>query len=169
MSGVHDTINRGDVEGRSIGKRMILSSSFTGSPRYMYKHYQDALALCHVYGNPQYFITFTCNAQWPEVKRELSRIGCTGSNDQPDIIARDFDLKVKSFIKYLKTNKPGGPIEAGMFYCFLLLFIHYYFIHCHSFINIFLLFFLILLVYRSIHCLPFYIRLLFYQSFFVSS
>lgn len=48
MSGIHDVISRGDVKGWSVGKRVVLPSSFTGGPRYMYKHYQDALALCRV-------------------------------------------------------------------------------------------------------------------------
>jgi hypothetical protein len=52
LSGIHDAIARGDTKGHSVGKRIILPSSFTGSPRYMYKHYQDALAICRVHGNP---------------------------------------------------------------------------------------------------------------------
>lgn len=106
LRGVHDVVSRGDVEGRSIGQRIILPSSFTGSPRYMYKHYQDALALCHVHGNPHYFITLTCNARWPEILRELHRVNCSNANNRPDIVVRVFELKVKAFIKYLKSSKP---------------------------------------------------------------
>lgn len=56
---------QGDTYGHDVGKRVILPASFTGGPRYMYKHYQDALAICRVHQNPQYFITFTCNVKWP--------------------------------------------------------------------------------------------------------
>ncbi|XP_076928594.1 uncharacterized protein LOC143592592 [Bidens hawaiensis] len=49
LQGLNDAIRRGDTNGRDIGKRMILPSSFTGGPGYMYKHYQDALAICHFF------------------------------------------------------------------------------------------------------------------------
>ena len=63
VSGIYDAIARGDVVGRSVGQRVFLPSTFLGGPRYMYKHYQDALAICRIYGNPQYFTTFTCNVK----------------------------------------------------------------------------------------------------------
>lgn len=114
LSGIHDAITRGDVVGRSVGQRILLPSSFTGGPRYMYKHYQDALALCRVYGNPQYFITFTCNAPWPEIRRELTNVRCSNANDRPDIVVRVFEMKVLSFVKFLKTEKPFGEVTAGI-------------------------------------------------------
>jgi len=61
FQGLHDALLKGDFDGHDVGKRTILPTSFTGGPKYMYKHYQDALAICRVHGNPQYFITFTCN------------------------------------------------------------------------------------------------------------
>ncbi|GJR71463.1 hypothetical protein Tco_0083828 [Tanacetum coccineum] len=42
----------GDNDGSNCGARLILPQSFTGGPRYMYRHYLDALAICHVHGNP---------------------------------------------------------------------------------------------------------------------
>ena len=57
-----------------IGKRIILPSSHTGSPRYMIQNYQDAMAICRQYGNPDLFITFTCNLKWPEIIRALTLI-----------------------------------------------------------------------------------------------
>ncbi|GJY12138.1 DNA helicase [Tanacetum coccineum] len=48
LQGVHDTLFMGDSDGHDAGKRIILLASFTGGPRYMYKHYQDALAICRV-------------------------------------------------------------------------------------------------------------------------
>ncbi|XP_076882481.1 uncharacterized protein LOC143530958 [Bidens hawaiensis] len=52
LQGLYDTVQRGDTEGREVGKRVFLPSSFTGGPRYMYKHYQDALAICRIHGIP---------------------------------------------------------------------------------------------------------------------
>jgi hypothetical protein len=115
LSGIHDAFSKGETEGRSVGRRIILPSSFTGSPRYMYKHYQDALAICRVHGNPQYFITFTCNVKWPEITEHYSE-GCLSRNkshDRPDIIARVFKMKVDAFVRYLRTERPFGDVAAG--------------------------------------------------------
>ncbi|KAM0040512.1 putative helitron helicase-like domain-containing protein [Helianthus debilis subsp. tardiflorus] len=38
LQGIHDAITRGDMIGHDICKHTILPSSFTGGPRYMYKH-----------------------------------------------------------------------------------------------------------------------------------
>nr|GEZ88378.1 DNA helicase [Tanacetum cinerariifolium] len=54
LSGIYDTINRGDNDGSDCGSRLILPQSFTVGPRYMYSHYLDALAIFCVHGNPSY-------------------------------------------------------------------------------------------------------------------
>ncbi|XP_076927004.1 uncharacterized protein LOC143590390 [Bidens hawaiensis] len=133
LQGIHDAVQRGDTEGRDIGRRTFLPSSFTGGPRYMYKHYQDALAICRVHGIPQYFITFTCNVKWPEIDRYMSGFPSLKPQDRPDIIARVFQMKVKSLIKFLKTKRPFGEIAAyvytiefqkrGLPHCHLLLWV----------------------------------------------
>ncbi|KAK9051441.1 hypothetical protein SSX86_028068 [Deinandra increscens subsp. villosa] len=115
LQGVHDAIFRGDTVGQDVGKRTFLPSSFTGGPRYMYKHYQDALAICRVYGNPQYFITFTCNANWPEIQRFMSRYPVLQSQDQPGVISRIFRMKVFSMIDFLKKKKPFGEVSAHLY------------------------------------------------------
>ncbi|XP_076904501.1 uncharacterized protein LOC143559974 [Bidens hawaiensis] len=68
---IQDAVQHGDTDGKDVGKRTVLPSSFVGGPRYMYKHYQDALAICRVHGKPQYFTTFTCNVKWPEIERKV--------------------------------------------------------------------------------------------------
>ncbi|KAJ0714259.1 putative helitron helicase-like domain-containing protein [Helianthus annuus] len=112
---MYDALSRGDTECRDIGKRIFLPSSFTGGPRYMYKHYQDALAICRVHGNPQYFITFTCNVKWPEIMRYMHRIGYLSSQNRPDIIARVFQMKVKEFIKFIKEDQTFGEVAAYLY------------------------------------------------------
>ncbi|KAL7598971.1 hypothetical protein Lser_V15G23940 [Lactuca serriola] len=112
VSGVYDALSRGDSEGRFIGRRIFLPASFVGGPRYMYKHYQDALAICRIYGNPQYFVTFTCNVKWPEIVRYMDTHGVDHSQNRPDIIARVFQMKVEAFILFLKDDKPFGNVDA---------------------------------------------------------
>ncbi len=57
--------------GRITGMPFILPSNFKGSPRYMYQNYQDAMAMVRALGKPTYFITFTCNSDWEDVKTNI--------------------------------------------------------------------------------------------------
>ncbi|GKD27677.1 DNA helicase, partial [Tanacetum coccineum] len=88
LSGVHDAISRGDREGFQVGGRLILPRTFTGGPRYMYSHYLDALAICRALGNPQYFVTFMCNVNWPEIKRHMLQFPELTPADKADIVKR---------------------------------------------------------------------------------
>ncbi|KAL3633809.1 hypothetical protein CASFOL_022571 [Castilleja foliolosa] len=112
---LYDALARGDNNAHDIGKRVFLPLSFTGGPSYMYKHYQDALAICRVYGNPQYFITFTCNVKWPEISRHLEKIGGTQAQNCPDIIARVFRIKVQQFLRFMRSNKTSGDVVAELY------------------------------------------------------
>uniref|UniRef100_A0A6N2M3C9 Helitron helicase-like domain-containing protein n=1 Tax=Salix viminalis TaxID=40686 RepID=A0A6N2M3C9_SALVM len=90
---ITEAVLKGDVQGSSAGK-IILPSSVTGSPRYMINNYQDAMAICRAYGNPDLFITFTCNTNWPEIQRELNKSRAYRPEDKPDIITRVFRAKL---------------------------------------------------------------------------
>ncbi|GAU25167.1 hypothetical protein TSUD_150660 [Trifolium subterraneum] len=68
---VCDAVVRGDTIAAATGKQIVLPSSFTGGPRYMVQNYQDAMAICRTFGNPDIFLTFTANPKWPEVKYML--------------------------------------------------------------------------------------------------
>nr|GEZ47466.1 DNA helicase [Tanacetum cinerariifolium] len=87
LSGLYDAISRGERDGYEVGGRIILPMSFTGGPRYMYTHYLDALAICRKLGNPQFFITFTCNVNWPEIKRGTIQ----NKVDRETYFANEFD------------------------------------------------------------------------------
>ncbi|KAH9108023.1 hypothetical protein AeMF1_016693, partial [Aphanomyces euteiches] len=67
---VHDAVSH-DVDVNSIGKRIVLPSSYTGGPRYMRQRYLDAMAIVRKYGRPDLFISVTCNPKWVEIDREL--------------------------------------------------------------------------------------------------
>ncbi|KAL3630443.1 hypothetical protein CASFOL_023427 [Castilleja foliolosa] len=90
--GLYDALAKGDNNANVIGKRVFLPSSFTGGPRYMYKHYQDALAICRVHGNPQY----------------LEKVGGAHAPNRPDIIARVFRIKVQQFLRFMRSTKIFG-------------------------------------------------------------
>ncbi|XP_078251661.1 uncharacterized protein LOC144591268 isoform X1 [Rhinoraja longicauda] len=96
--GLTDALNDND-DLDNIGKRIILSSTFVGGPRYMMERCQDAMMYVRKYGTASFFITMTCNPKWSEIQRGLflNQQPC----DRPDLITRVFDLKRKLFIKCL--------------------------------------------------------------------
>ena len=118
--GIQDAITRGDTNAEAIGKRIILPSSHTGSPRYMIQNYQDAMAICRHYGNPDIFLTFTCNPKWPEIKRSLNIIAGQRSEDRPDIISRIFKIKLNHLLATIKSGNIFGTIIAGKLFYFKL-------------------------------------------------
>nr|KAJ0218381.1 hypothetical protein LSAT_V11C300119110 [Lactuca sativa] len=115
VSGLYDALSKGDREARTVRKRVFLPASFTGGPRFMYSHYQDALSICRVYVNPQYFITFTCNVKWFEITRYMETHRQRDVHSRADIIARIFHIKVHEFIDFLKADKPFGAVDACTF------------------------------------------------------
>lgn len=50
------------------------TSSFTAGPRYMAEKYQDAMAICRWYGNPNLFITVTANPNWVEISDHMNAV-----------------------------------------------------------------------------------------------
>ncbi|CAN1128781.1 hypothetical protein LINPERHAP2_LOCUS4846 [Linum perenne] len=74
------------------GKHIILASSHTGSPRYKYENFQDAVAICRTLGFPGLFITFTCNTE---------------------VLARVFKLKLNRSMSEIKTKEIFGRCIAS--------------------------------------------------------
>ena len=93
-----------------IGRRIVLSSSFVGSPRWYNSKFQDGMAICRKYRKPDFFITFTCNPNWEEITREL-RKGET-VQDRPDLVARVFKLKKDQLMKDIKSGRVLGKVPA---------------------------------------------------------
>ncbi|GJT83083.1 DNA helicase [Tanacetum coccineum] len=54
LSCFYDAISKGDREGIAAGSKIMLPSTFTGGPWYMYSHYLDALAICRSLGKTQF-------------------------------------------------------------------------------------------------------------------
>ncbi|CAN0897213.1 ATP-dependent DNA helicase PIF1 [Linum grandiflorum] len=78
------------------------------SVRYMQQLYQDAMAVCGHYKNPDLFITFTCNAQWPEIINAFrDEVGPHGE-DKPMVIARVFRMRLELLKKDLKKKHYFG-------------------------------------------------------------
>ncbi|XP_054290927.1 uncharacterized protein LOC129005912 [Macrosteles quadrilineatus] len=96
-----------------IGQKVILPSSYTGSPRHMHEYAQDALTYVRKYGRPDLFITFTCNPSWKEITDLLL------PGQQPchrhDITARVFKQKLIRFIDIITKNHIYGETRCWMY------------------------------------------------------
>lgn len=113
--GLSDAVLQGDLNPTTVGRRIVLPSSFTGGARYMQQNYQDAMAICRWAGYPDLFITFTCNPKWPELTQLLESI-CLQSPDRPDLVARIFKIKLDELIRDIKVGSIFGRTKAGIVY-----------------------------------------------------
>ena len=107
---VADAVNLDDNNMASIGRRVILPSSFIGSPRHIQQLYQDAMSIVRNFGKPDLFITFTCNPQWPEIQSAL--LPGQTAPDRPDLTTRVFRMKFKQLMEDLTKNMVLGTVVA---------------------------------------------------------
>lgn len=90
-------------------KKVILPSTFTGSPRHM----QDAMAYVRSYGRPDLFITFTCNPKWNEIKELL--LPGQASTDRHDLTARIFKQKLNKLMDLIVKHNIYGESRCWMY------------------------------------------------------
>ena len=100
-----------DNQPAAVGRK-ILSSSLAGSPRWYNAKFQDGMAICREFHKPDYFITMTCNPNWPEIKAQL-REG-QSAQDRPDIVARVFKQKKDQLMQDLISGEALGKVVAHM-------------------------------------------------------
>ncbi|XP_043266624.1 uncharacterized protein [Venturia canescens] len=96
-----------------VGKIVILPSTFSGSPRNMMQHYQDAMGIVRKFGKPDLFITMTCNPNWREIKENL--LPGQQPSDRPDLSARVFDMKKKHLLDLIVRKKFFGESNAFVY------------------------------------------------------
>ena len=53
------------------GQHVVLPSTYKGSPRHMKQLCVDSMAIVGARGKPSFFITMTCNPNWPEIQDNL--------------------------------------------------------------------------------------------------
>lgn len=111
--GAADAVEAGDVDGRQIGQRIVLPSSFTGGPRYMYQKFQDAVAIVRALGKPELFITFTCNPNWPEITEALTPPQT--SADRCDLVCRVFHEKLNCLMDDIRKGVVLGRVVGAVY------------------------------------------------------
>jgi hypothetical protein len=82
-------------------ENIYLPASFLGSKRWASEQVSDSLAIAAAYGNPSFFITMTCNPDWPEIRSQL-RPG-QDFTDIPLVVVRVFKRKLTLLLQALKT------------------------------------------------------------------
>ncbi len=96
-----------------VGRRVILPSTHHGSMRNMRQRYNDAMAIVAQEGQPDLFITFSCNSQWPEIINNIrDRIGNDDHIFRPDIEARVFKIKLDALLRDITVNHIFGVPTA---------------------------------------------------------
>jgi hypothetical protein len=108
--GLVDAVNSPDFDPNStdVGRRVILPSTYPGSPRAMQQNYLDALAIVSKYGKPDFFITMTASPTWPEILGELHPPQTVAG--RPDLVARVFHLKFKQLLDELLQKHVLGIV-----------------------------------------------------------
>ncbi|KAL5163192.1 ATP-dependent DNA helicase PIF1 [Glycine soja] len=128
------SLDAGSSKGSSKGKRVILPSTFVGSPCYMDQLYFDGMTICSHVDFPNLFITLTCNPNWPEIRRVLAPLNLKAT-DRPDLISRVFRLKYEQMLFDLTKKHLLGKLtitdmhtiefqKRGLPHVHLLLFLH---------------------------------------------
>ena len=102
-----------DIAVSEIGKKVILPSTFIGSPRHMHEYTQDAMVYVRVHGRPDLFITVTCNPNWPEIKSQL--YGNEQPSDRHDLISRIFKQKLEKLMDLIVKHKIFSDVSCWIY------------------------------------------------------
>ena len=94
----------------TVGRIVILPSSYTGSPRNMQQEYQDAMAIVSSKGKPDAFLTMTCNPKWKEIQDNL--LPGQNASDRPDLVSRVFKHKLQELQIDLSDREIIGKVVA---------------------------------------------------------
>ena len=87
-------------------ENVYLPASFLGSGRWSANQIADSLTIAAIYGPPTFFVTFTCNGDWPEI-RSCLRPGQTYT-DIPVVVCRVLKQKLSRLMKILRTMFPNA-------------------------------------------------------------
>ena len=87
-------------------ENIYLPASFLGSPQWTSNQIADSLAIAAAYGPPTFFLTFTCNSEWPEIQSQL--LPGQVFADVPVVVCRVFKQKLTQLMAALRTMFPNA-------------------------------------------------------------
>lgn len=117
---LNDEGDQSQTPGPSIGKIVVLPSSYVGGRRFMDQLYHDGMVICSKMGFPDLFLTFTCNPNWHEIQRVLTPLHLK-SQDIQDVISRIFKIKFDQLLSDLTKKGVLGKVFACKLYLSTLL------------------------------------------------
>lgn len=85
---------------------VVLPSSFQGSRRHLSQLARNALTIVSEHGKPTFFITITCNVNWPEIQERL--LDGSTAFDAPAVVNMVFHQRLAAFLHNLKHGKYFG-------------------------------------------------------------
>jgi len=100
-----DAVLMGDPDMQPT-ENVYLPSSFLGSRRWASSQIADSLTIASHLGHPTFFITMTCNPEWPEIQQRL-RPG-QDFTDIPLDVARVFKQKLVRLLQAVKDLFPNA-------------------------------------------------------------
>ena len=109
-SDVRQAVQQNEAATAIENRRIILPVSFKGGPRGKRELREDALAIMAKYGKPTFFVTMTCNTQWPEIQQILREGGEALNqrpNDRPELIMRVWDGKARALREDIRSGVLG--------------------------------------------------------------
>ena len=92
-------------------ENIYLPASFLGFNCWSSNQVADSLTIAATYGPPTFFVTFTCNGDWPEIHSHL-RPGQTYT-DLPVVVCQVFKQKLSHLMSLFCTMFPN----AGRLLC----------------------------------------------------
>ena len=114
--GLADYLNRrirDDDEAATLGRMVILPSTFIGSARNMQMLFQDSMSIVLKHGYPSLFVTMTTNPKWQEITDNIPQ--GTQSNNHPMLLARVFQAKLDELMKDVLDRSVFGVAVANLY------------------------------------------------------
>lgn len=110
-------------------QKVFLPASIHGSVRHLRKLARNALIIVSDLGKPTFFITLTCNPNWPDIVSELLE-GQTAF-DRTDVTCRVFKHRLAAFLHNLRYGKYFGNKEKPKFLIHVIEYQHRGMPHAH--------------------------------------
>jgi hypothetical protein len=92
----------------TLGRKVILRSSFQGGEHAIGQLYHDAMARVRKFGKPNLFVIFTCNPKWKEITHTL--LLRQTAKDRLELVTQVFNLKLDALLKDIKDDVLGNVI-----------------------------------------------------------
>lgn len=93
-----------DIDAEDYLDHRFLPRTFHGSIAWASEMVGRCHALAKAKGNGTFFITITCNEQWPEIQNAL--LHGQRAEDRPDVVMRVWKAKLSQFMLKIKKYFP---------------------------------------------------------------